>query len=267
MTEEDVALFRRLVSTDLTGEQARALVAPDRIFPRQREVLAIHWHPEWIPLDLIARRLETVFPGRVEELIIPTQHNQIITWGRYAGVEVDCYASGFKRNVQLLLHFRADRLAGADTLKSMIEHTFKYRAGQLFEFMDSILNPRLADRLEAAAAHTGAGEEVVAVTRFHVARLARLLRNLESELSSDMIKNKLVHEYLAAQRPHHPETVIRRALHLVQAVKEIVKQNFPLDYFSWASEIIEEARGLGGGVVIPHPEQFWPVLLADYDVD
>ncbi len=26
-------------------------------------------------------------------------------------------------------------------------------------------------------------------------------------------------------------------------------------------------RSLGGGIVIPHPEQFWPVLLADYDVD
>jgi len=33
------------------------------------------------------------------------------------------------------------------------------------------------------------------------------------------------------------------------------------------NEIIEEARGLDGGVIVPHPEQFWPVLLADYDVD
>ena len=24
---------------------------------------------------------------------------------------------------------------------------------------------------------------------------------------------------------------------------------------------------MGAGVVIPHPEQFWPILLADYDVD
>lgn len=30
---------------------------------------------------------------------------------------------------------------------------------------------------------------------------------------------------------------------------------------------MEEARGLGGLVTIPHPEQFWPILLAGYDVD
>lgn len=31
--------------------------------------------------------------------------------------------------------------------------------------------------------------------------------------------------------------------------------------------MIEEARSLGAGVVIPHPEQFWPILLRNYDVD
>ena len=31
--------------------------------------------------------------------------------------------------------------------------------------------------------------------------------------------------------------------------------------------MIEEVRALGGGIVIPHPEQFWPILLAEYDVD
>ena len=31
--------------------------------------------------------------------------------------------------------------------------------------------------------------------------------------------------------------------------------------------MIEEARSLNAGIVIPHPEQFWPILLADYDVD
>ena len=34
-----------------------------------------------------------------------------------------------------------------------------------------------------------------------------------------------------------------------------------------ASSMTSEVRALGGGVIIPHPEQFWPILLADYDVD
>ena len=54
---------------------------------------------------------------------------------------------------------------------------------------------------------------------------------------------------------------------LIKAVKQIVKRDFSPKYFYRASEVIEEARFLGGGVVIPHPEQFWPILLADYDVD
>jgi hypothetical protein len=53
----------------------------------------------------------------------------------------------------------------------------------------------------------------------------------------------------------------------LKAVKEVVKSDFSLDYFFDARAVIEEVRGLGGCIIIPHPEQFWPVLLADYDVD
>jgi hypothetical protein len=53
----------------------------------------------------------------------------------------------------------------------------------------------------------------------------------------------------------------------VKAVKKIVKARFSLEYFYETREVIEEARSLGGGVVIPHPEQFWPILLDDLDVD
>ena len=53
----------------------------------------------------------------------------------------------------------------------------------------------------------------------------------------------------------------------MRAVKYKVKEGFPLTYFYRTSEVIEEARSLGAGIVIPHPEQFWPILLADYDVD
>jgi hypothetical protein len=50
-------------------------------------------------------------------------------------------------------------------------------------------------------------------------------------------------------------------------VKALVKVEFSLKYFYRTSEVIEEARALGAGIVIPHPEQFWPILLKEYDVD
>ena len=263
----DQAVLFDLCNTDLTAEQIKMVLDPTRDFPRQKEVLAVHWHPEWIPLDLIARRLDTMFPNRTSELIIPTQHNQILTYGDYSGVEVDCYASGFRSKVQLLLHFRADRVKNAGVLLSMLEHTFKYRTSQLFDLLDSITEPALEERLQEAAGETGASEQVINLTRFYTARLRQLIYDHEAAIPRQMIKNKLLSEFIDAQRERHPDNLINRAQLLVKAVKKIVKQHFPPEYFFRVTEIIEEARVHGGGVVIPHPEQFWPILLADYDVD
>lgn len=267
ISDKDRALFFELISTDLTADQVSRVLEPWQVFPRQREVLAVHWHPEWIPLDIIDRRINGSFPASGVKLVIPTQHNQIMSMGDYAGVEVDCYSSGFNRKVQLLLHFKADRLNKADVLRSMLEHTFKYRSSQLFELMDSIVNPEFSGRMEEAAGETGASEEITAMVRFYTARLRKLLLDNEAQTPSIMIKNKLITEFISAQRGGHPQNLINRALLLVKAVKKIVKRHFSLEYFFRASEVIEEARGLGGGIVIPHPEQFWPILMADYDVD
>lgn len=267
ITPWDQAVFRELTTTQLSEEQIRRVREAWQEFPRQKQVLAIHWHPEWVPLKLVDERIRGTFPNSRLNLIIPTQHNELMTMGEYAGVEVDCYSSGFNRKVQLLLHFKADRVKNADVLKSMLEHTFKYRSGQLFEYMDTIVNPEFDDRLQAAAAETGANEELIALVRFYTARLKQMVFDFETETPRVMIKNKLVSEYLDTQRERHPDVMINRAQLLLKAVKQIVKTHFSLDYFFRASEVIEEARGLGGGVVIPHPEQFWPILLADYDVD
>jgi hypothetical protein len=87
--------------------------SPPRTFPTQREVLAVHWHPEFVPLDRIVQRLEKMFPHCEEQLVLPTQHNHLIKLHGYAGIEVDCYSSGFKRKVQLLLHFREENVEEA----------------------------------------------------------------------------------------------------------------------------------------------------------
>lgn len=267
LTDWDQQAWTQITATALTPEQVARIVTPPCTHSRQHEVLGVHWHPEFIPLDLILQRVRAMFPNATSELIIPTQHNVLMECDGYAGVEIDCYSVGFNRKVQLLAHFSASRVAGADVFKAMLAHTFKYRASQLFEFLDTLTDPRYDDRVRQAAAKTGASEDLVEFVRVHALRLRRLIDQHEATTPVDMLKNKLVRFYFDALRDHYDTRAIAHAQVFLNAVKKIVKDNFSLMYFYRTREVIEEIRGLGGGIVIPHPEQFWPVLLADYNVD
>jgi len=266
VTEQDEALFFQVVSQELSEEQRQRILDPSGPYPKIRKVLAVHWHPEFVPMELIERRIEANFPNKNEELIIPTQHNQILTYGDYAGVEVDCYSSGFRQKVQVLLHFKKERVADAHILKSMLEHTFTYRSSQLFDFIRTITKPVPA-RIEKAVLETGAEEDVVEFTRIVVGKIENLLDKHMDDVPKDSIKNKLLRNYFDALRPVYGDLFINRAQAYLKAVKKVVKSAFSLKYFYRTSEVLEEARALGGCAVIPHPEQFWPILLADYDVD
>ncbi|MGE4553571.1 MAG: hypothetical protein AB7D57_10690 [Desulfovibrionaceae bacterium] len=266
ITEREEAVFLAVASTDLTEEQIRRVRAPGRVFQRQTSVLAIHWHPEFVPLEHIDARIQAMFPAAEDALIIPTQHNVLTEREGWAGVEVDCYSSGFNQKVQLLLHFRAERVAEATTLRAMLEHTFRYRSSQLFDFMETITKPRTA-RLAQAAEETGAGEDLVRFVRAVTRKVETLLDRHYATLPPAAIKNKLLRDFFDCLREDYGDGLINRAQIFLRAVKQIVKAGFPLKYFYRASEVIAEARALGGGVVIPHPEEFWPILLAGYDVD
>ncbi|MDR3641256.1 MAG: hypothetical protein P4L39_08025 [Humidesulfovibrio sp.] len=265
-TEEDERAFFAITGTTLTAQEEEFIATPAEVLPRQERVLAVHWHPEYVPLPLIRRRVEATFPGCAQSLIIPTQHNEIITYGEFAGVEVDCYSSGFNQKVQLLLHFRAERRERAGVLEAMLAHTARYRSSQLFEFLH-VLSGRDEARLTSVAADTGAAEETIRFARLHAVKLLALLDRHLGSLPVDILKNKLVRGFLDAQRARYGDRLVTRVQAFVQAVKLRVKAQFPMQYFYRASEVIEEARGFGAGIVIPHPEQFWPILLADYDVD
>ncbi len=268
VTEWDQEQYLAVISTDLDEEQRARVVTPPATYPRQEDVLAVHWHPEFVPLDLIAQRFKALYPNAKRSLIIPTQHNELLAWNGYSGVEVDCYSHGFNRKVQLLLHFKTERVEqGADVLKAMLAHTFKYRLSQLFELMDSLTEDAFEGRRQEAAAQTGADESLVAFCQCYAAKLQTLLEENWSDTPPAMIKNKLVRNFFDRLKDRHGEWVVARAQVYLRAVKEIVKKRFSLQHFYRASEVIEEARLLGAGVVIPHPEQFWPILLADYDVD
>ncbi len=267
-TEDDARIFQRIISTELDDGQVRQVITPARVFPRHEAVLAVHWHPEHVPMHLIRKRIDATFPKRRHELIIPTQHNILTSYDDHTGVEVDCYNAGFHRKVQLLFHFHKSRLEDrGDVLKAMIQHTASYRASQLFEYIDSVLADSLGERVAEAAEQTGAGEKLVAFVRIHVARLKELIERYESVTPKMMIKNKLVREYFDGLRDQYQDRWINHAQLFLKAVKKIVKRSFSLEYFYQDREMIEEARALGAGIVIPHPEQFWPILLDDLDVD
>lgn len=266
VTPEELALFFETVKTGLTPEQAERIAAPGLSFPRQEEVLAVHWHPESVPLSLVERRIGAMFPAHSDELVIPTQHNEILEYGEYAGVEVDCYSRGFNQKVQLLLHFQKERVKDAPVLKSMLSHTFRYRATQLFDLMRAVTLPD-AIIVNKAAAETGASPEVVDFCRAVVKKIETMLSENWDRVPRDAVKNKLLPHYFNQLRPVYGNRIIERAVNFLRAVKMGVKAGFSLQYFYRTSEVIEEARSLGGGVVIPHPEQFWPILLAEYDVD
>jgi hypothetical protein len=265
ITEQDTEIFFHVTSTDLNDDQVKAVVTPKRI-SHDRTVMAVHWHPEFVPMDLIRQRIEASYPYKEEDLIIPTQHNQILEYDDYAGVEVDCYSRGFNQKVQLLLHFEKSRQDKAEVLKSMCAHTFTYRSSQLFDFMHTITRPD-EKRIEAAVTQTGADAVLVGFVATYVNKIEKLLMQHESKVPPDAIKNKLLRNFFDELRPIYGDTVINRAQNYLKAVKTIVKQHFSLQYFYRTSEIIEEARSIGAGIIIPHPEQFWPVLLAEYDVD
>lgn len=267
VTDWDRLTFERIISTELTPEQVERIVTPPIVYPRQRYVLGVHWHPEFIPMELIRRRVDAMFPNREAELIIPTQHNVLMEWDEFAGVEIDCYSPEFNRKVQLLTHFAAERVRDADVLKAMLAHTHRYRSSQLFEFIDSIVDEAYDDRLQRAAAKTGASAELVAFCRVQVAKIKQLIEQYESTMDPDMLKNKLLRNFFHALREHYDARLIDHAQMFLQQVKKIVKRAFTLTYFYRTEEVIEEVRAHGGGIIIPHPEQFWPILLADYDVD
>ncbi len=266
VTEADHRLFMRVVSTEISPEQETRVVRPEKAYYRQTNVLAVHWHPEFVPMPMIARRIQAVYPAKTNELIIPTQHNEFTSFGEYSGVEVDCYSKGFNQKVQLLLHFKNEKLRNADRLRSMIAHTFKYRSSQLFEFMHSISKP-VAERIERAARETGANGELIRFTTIYVKKIIELLEKNADEIPADMFKNKILRNFFDGLRPLYGDALIERAQTFLNAIKQAVKTGFSLQYFYRTCEVIEEARSLGAGIVVPHPEQFWPILLADYDVD
>ena len=267
VTDRDIEIFKELTTTELTEEQKSVIINPEKIYRNQADVVAVHFHPEIVGLDLIEKRVSGMFPDMKNEFLIPTQHNIINTYKGYCGVEVDCYSPEFNRKVQLLVHFKENRLKNASMFKSMLEHTFKYRSSQFFMLMDTVINEKYKSSLDLARRECAADDNLVKFVKLYTEKFKEIVEDRYSQTDRTVIKNKLLPNYFQRLKKYFDPHEIDKAIVFLKEVKKVVKRNFKLDFFYQTNEIIEEARALQAGILIPHPEQFWPVLLADYDID
>ncbi len=268
ITPEDEARFARVTDTGIADPVRGIIEHPGRVFPQEACVLAVHWHPEFVPLDWIRTRVANMFPGARERLVIPTQHNHILCMDGYCGVEIDCHSKEFGLKVQLLVHFSENRLPHAETFKAMAEHTFRYRASQLDDFLFALHSPQKWEmRARAADEAAPLNEDEMDFLVFWAEKLHRLLEKNRHACDPLMIRNKLVLDWFDSLRDRWAPSLLHRIAAVLRAVKMQVKREFSPEYFFLTQEVIEEARGFGAGIIVPHPEQFWPILLADYDID
>ena len=268
ITDWDELTFKEITSIDLNNKQKDCITISDKKYANQESVLAIHWHPEFIPMHLIQKRVYSMFPSSSKSLIIPTNHNSINSFdNRYYGVEVDCFAKEFNRKVQLLVHFSNHNLKKANVFKSMLDHTLRYRSKQFYELISTILDDKFKYRIEEAVKETGANNELIEFIKIYTKKVELLVHKNKKSLPVEQIKNKLLTNYFEKLLEFYDVHIINQAKNFIKSVKRIVKQEFKCDYFYSVQEIIEESRLIGAGIVVPHPEQFWPILLAEYDVD
>lgn len=267
ITDWEREKFAKVISFDLDEDQVRRITEPAKVYPIEKHVLAVHWHPEHVPMPLARKRIDNTFPNKKNELIIPTQHNIIEEYDNYAGVEVDSYSREFNLKVQLLVHFKKDRLKNSGIFRQMLDHTYKYRETQLFELFAAFINPDQEYKLNEAANEYGLTSDTITFVQKVAKKLHTLLLEDFNNVPKTAMKNKLFRNFFDELRPFYGNEIIDLAQVCIKQVKGVVKRYFNNDYFYLTQEVIEEVRGLGGCMVIPHPEQFWPILLADYDVD
>jgi hypothetical protein len=268
LSEEDYRIFNSLTEIALSPEEEEAAVNPTEFDYEEKNVLALHFHPEWVPMELIQKRLEKAFPAAQNFFAIPTQHNAILPMGPFSGVEADVFSRSFGLKIHLLIHLRTEKLKNAHTFVSMVKKTFEYRGLQLLDILAQIAEPDEAVKKEIKK--MGFHEESVNLARFYAAKIRAMVEEsgIVNTPRAEMLKNRLLTDYIE-RKAHNDLDPVRldRLLSLVNHIKKIVKARLNPAHFHSPEEIIEEARALGAGVVIPHPPQFWPALLDVLDVD
>lgn len=267
ITEVDDKIFKTITSSCLNSMEKELIINPFKIYSNEESVLAIHWHPEHIPLELAKIRIENSYPNRKNDLIIPTQHNVFMDYGKYSGIEIDCYSREYATKVQLLVHMNTRYLKNADKLLSMASHTFNYRSAQLFQLLDALTEKKHEAILQEAAYTASVNEDLIKFIRIYSNKIRNLILKYESAISPLILKNRLIRDFFIELYQYYDNSLIDRIQIFLKEVKDLVKKDFNPEFFYETHEMIDEVRYNNGCIIVPHPEQFWPILLADYDVD
>lgn len=267
ITEWDRRVFQELIDPSLTPEQQSLIEEPPMVMEREEAVLAVHWHPEQVPLELARRRIDGLFPNRRKELIVPTQHNELLCWEGLCGAEVDCYAPEIDRPVQLLVHLREEMMPRAGVLQAMLGDIRRRREERFMEILAALTDDHRTARLERAARGTGATPEIVSFVSRTAAKLRTLIEHAPGTIPEMFLRNRLLMRFIRRHRGRREELFLARAQMLVKEVKKTLKKEERYTRWVTAPALIEEVRGLGGGIVVPHPEEFWPILGIRYPVD
>ncbi|MDR2198881.1 MAG: hypothetical protein LBR53_05405 [Deltaproteobacteria bacterium] len=264
---EDREIFESLTSVDLAPEERIRAASPDQADETEREILALHFHPEWVPLDLIEARLKAAFPNAERRLVVPTQHNELQEMDGFAGVEADVYSSAFGQKIQLLVHLKSEKLEKAAKFQSMIKETFEYRALQLLDVLKQLQDPD--EDILKAVKKAGFHAESVEAGKYHAGKLRTLIEEggVVGTPRAVTLKNRLLPDYIERKAEKRDAASLERLLSYAAHVKNLVKARQNPACFPEVRDLVEEARSLGAGVIVPHPPRFWPVLLDDLDVD
>ncbi|MDR2339652.1 MAG: hypothetical protein LBF40_05925 [Deltaproteobacteria bacterium] len=267
LDEMDWAIFEGLTCIELTEGERLLATTPGMVDVSDRNVMALHFHPEWVPIGMIDERLRKAFPNAKGRLAIPTQHNIIQGLDSFSGVEADVFCPECGAKLQFLIHLKSHRLNKPTAFASMIERTFRYRALQLLDILHELIEPgkcmaEESDRL-------GFDITTAAIARIYASKLLLLIEKsgIVGTLRAGMLKNRLLTDFICKRAMGFGKRETERLLEYVNRMKKLVKARLDPDRFHTPKELIEEARSLGAGVVIPHPPRFWPALLCDLDVD
>jgi hypothetical protein len=80
ITDWDWRTFEKLTSVELDVREKERIVCPERVFEQNDPVLAIHWHPEMVPIPLVQKRIEAIYPHPQKTLITPPKQNKLLIY-------------------------------------------------------------------------------------------------------------------------------------------------------------------------------------------
>ena len=63
ITDWDEQMYFELTSDQLTDEQREVIHNPSTVYERETSILAIHWHPEQVPIHDVEVRVIKMFPN------------------------------------------------------------------------------------------------------------------------------------------------------------------------------------------------------------